>query len=338
MYETFFGLTERPFDLTPNPRYLVLTEPHREVLSTLEYAMASRTGVTVIVGEAGSGKTTLIRTAMQKQSGRMHCVHLHNPTLTRDEFVETLAERFGLSTQARQSKATLLSELEGLLRRRSDDNEATILIVDEAQSLPNNLLEELRLLANIETDDRKLLSVILAGQPELGTRLNESALRQLKQRVALRCDLRPLTAAETAGYLAGRIQIAGGTGAAVFTQQAVAVIHEHARGIPRTISVIADNALLGGFAAGERPVSSQTVRTVCRDFTLTPAAAGAHPAGENGAGSRVNGKPVDDHNNLLELRRKLAAYETHESSGDATPGRIHSANGPVRRRRFLFWS
>jgi general secretion pathway protein A len=332
MYETFFELRERPFDLTPNPRYLVLTEPHREVLSTLEYAMASRTGVTVIVGEAGSGKTTLIRTAMQKQSGRVHCVHLHNPTLTRDEFVETLAERFNLSARARESKASLLSELEGLLRRRSDQNEATILIVDEAQSLPVPLLEELRLLANIETDDHKLLSVILAGQPELGARLNEDALRQLKQRVALRCDLRPLTLTETAGYIAGRIQIAGGTGAAVFTQQAVALIHEHARGIPRTISVIADNALLGGFAAGERPVSSQTIRTVCRDFALNPA-----PPPDNGAGKRVNGKPVDDNNNLLELRRRLAAYEVQDSPGDAAPGRMVGNDGPVRRRRFLFF-
>jgi general secretion pathway protein A len=336
MYEAFFGLSERPFDLTPNPRYLVLTEPHREVLSTLEYAMAARTGVTVIVGEAGSGKTTLIRTAMQRRSGRVHCVHLHNPTLTRDEFVETLAERFGLSEQARLSKAALLSELEALLRRRNDHDEATILIVDEAQALPVALLEELRLLANIETDDRKLLSVILAGQPELAMRLNDDALRQLKQRVALRCDLRALTLAETAGYVAGRIQIAGGIGAAVFTQQAVAVIHEHALGIPRTISVIADNALLGGFAAGERPVSSQTVRTVCRDFALTPAPAGA-PSTGNGAGRRVNGKPIDDSNSLLELRRKLAAYEAQESPGEVGSGRIRGDSEPVRRRRFLFF-
>ena len=130
-----------------------------------------------------------------------------------------------------------------------------MLIVDEAQSLPLDLLEEIRLLANIETDDEKLLSVIIAGQPELVGRLNDESLRQLKQRIALRCELRPLTLQETAAYIAGRIRAAGGVGARVFTREAVELIHERSRGIPRTISVIADNALLGGFAAGQRPVS-----------------------------------------------------------------------------------
>ena len=129
--------------------------------------------------------------------------------------------------------------------------------MDEAQSLPLELLEEIRLLANIETNDEKLLSVIMAGQPELADRLNDQALRQLKQRVALRCDLRPLTLQETAAYLAGRIKAAGGVGAQVFTREAVTLIHERSQGIPRTISVIADNALLSGFALEQRPVDSQ---------------------------------------------------------------------------------
>ena len=199
MYEEFFGFTERPFDLTPNPRYLVLTEPHREALSTLEYGIASRTGITLVIGEAGLGKTTLIRAAMQRQPGQVHMVHLHNPTLTREEFVEMLAVHFRLSERARLSKTMLLSELEMMLRDRDGRNETTVLIIDEAQSLPLALLEEIRLLANVETESRKLLSVVMAGQPELATRLDEHNLRQLKQRVALRCDLRPLTAPETAG-------------------------------------------------------------------------------------------------------------------------------------------
>ena len=336
MYEAFFGLNERPFDLTPNPRYLVLTDPHREVLSTLEYAMASRTGITLIVGEAGSGKTTMIRAAMQKQPGRVHCVHLHNPTLTREEFVETLATRFGLSERATQSKAALLAELDALLRDRSSRDETTVLIVDEAQSLPLGLLEEIRLLANVETDDRKLLSVILAGQPELGTRLNDPVLRQLKQRVALRCDLRPLTAAETAGYIAGRIRISGGIGAAVFTQQAIAAIHEHAAGIPRTISVVADNALLGGFAAEERPVSSQTVREVCRDFALVPAA--LEPPAQAPAPSGGNGRPKD-RSRLLDLRETPSVNgDSKADDGAAKPGQMFNSFS-VRRKRFsFFWS
>lgn len=268
MYEEFFGLRERPFDLTPNPRFLVLTESHSEVLSNLEYGIGSRKGITVLVGEAGSGKTTLIRTAIQRQPARVHAVHLSNPTLSRQEFTEMLAAQFGLSDAAARSKAAMLVELEALLRHRRDADESTVLIVDEAHSLPMELLEEIRLLANIETDDDKLLGVILAGQPELADRLNTRDLRQFKQRIALRCELRPLTLQEAAGYIDGRVRTAGGVGSGVFTRDAVALMHEYSHGIPRTISVIADNALLGGFAASVRPVGADIVRDVCRDFDL----------------------------------------------------------------------
>ena len=177
-----------------------------------------------------------------------------------------LAVRFELTERARTSKTAMLLELETLLLRRRDAEETTVLVVDEAQSLSLELLEEIRLLANIESNDQKLLSVIIAGQPEIAKRLNEDALRQLKQRVALRCELRPLTLQETAGYIAGRIRSAGGVGAQVFTREAVTLIHERSRGIPRTISVIADNALLGGYAAGQRPVGAELVAEICRDF------------------------------------------------------------------------
>ena len=280
MYESFYGFRERPFDLTPNPRFLVMTDVHREALSNLEYGLSSRTGNTLLVGEAGTGKTTLIRTALDRQPARVHCVHVQNPALARDEFVEMLAVRFKLSERARGSKTALLLELEDVLRNRDDAGESTVLVVDEAQSLPRDILEEIRLLANIETNERKLLSVILAGQPEVTDLLNDAALRQLKQRIALRCELRPLSLQETAGYLAGRIRAAGGVGAQVFTREAVTLVHERSLGVPRTISVIADNALLTGFAVGQRPVNSSTVREVCRDFDL-----GALPAAQEGTGS-----------------------------------------------------
>ena len=274
MYETFFGFNERPFDLSPNPRFLVLTGVHGEALSNLEYAISSRKGIALLIGEAGSGKTTLIRTAVAKQPERVHCVHVNNPALTRNEFVEMLAERFGLSHAARSSKAVFLSELEALLRKRRDADETSVLIVDEAQSLPLELLEEIRLLINIETNEEKLLSVIIAGQPELSDRLGDAALRQLKQRVALRCELRALTLRETAAYLAGRIKAAGGQGARVFTREAVTLIHERSQGIPRTVNVLADNALLTSFAVGQRPVTRQIVMDVCRDFDLRQIAIG----------------------------------------------------------------
>jgi general secretion pathway protein A len=275
MYETFFGFRERPFALTPNPRYLVLTPAHREALSNLEYAIATRKGITLLLGEAGLGKTTLIRAAMAGQPERVHCVHLDNPTLTRSEFIQMLATRFGLSARASESKTVLLGELEAMLLARRAAGETTVLIVDEAQSLSLELLEEIRLLVNIETNEEKLLSVIIAGQPELADRLNDPSLRQLKQRIALRCELRTLELKETAVYLAGRIRAAGGLGSQVFTRQAVTLIHEASAGIPRSISVIADNALLSGFAVGQRPVDSQLVREVCRDFDFRGASAGA---------------------------------------------------------------
>ena len=270
MYEQFFELSERPFDLTPNPKFLVLTDSHREVLRNLEYGIASRKGLTVLIGEAGSGKTTMIRSAIARQSRQVHCVHLHNPTLSRAEFVETLAYEFGLTLEARTSKAAMLRELGAMLKRQHDQGESTVLIVDEAQSLPLDLLEEIRLLANIETDSVKLITLIIAGQPELADRLNEQSLRQLKQRVALRCELRPLTFQETAGYIAGRVKTAGGVAARVFTLDAVKLIHERSRGIPRLISVLSDNSLLGGFAAGQRPVGASIVREVSQDFDLGP--------------------------------------------------------------------
>lgn len=330
MYEAFFGLRERPFDLTPNPRFLVLTESHREVLLNLEYGIASRKGITLLIGEAGSGKTTVIRAAMERQPVKVHCVHLHNPTLSKHEFNEMLAAQFGLSAEAVRSKAAMLGELETLLRARQIQDEKTVLIVDEAQSLPMELLEEIRLLANIETNDEKLMSVIIAGQPELGVRLNERALRQFKQRVALRCELRPLTAQETAAYIVGRIKAAGGVAAEVFTRQAVAMMHERAHGIPRTISVIADNALLAGYASGLRPVGVDVVAEICRDFDLNaPSSQKGPPPPANSVATPGGGKllPVDA---LVQARKDEAQR--------AADGGLFGAFSSKRKKFSFFWN
>jgi general secretion pathway protein A len=179
-----------------------------------------------------------------------------------------LASRFELGADAEASKAVLLDKLEQVLVERRAQGEITALVVDEAQSLSDELLEEIRLLANIETADEKLLPLVLAGQPELSQRLEGLALRQLKQRVALRCELSSLDLTETAAYVATRIRMAGGTPSRLFTREAVSVIHEHSGGIPRTISVICDNALVGGMALERQPVDRSLVLEVCRDFHL----------------------------------------------------------------------
>lgn len=269
MYEQFFGLRERPFELTANPRYLFLTVKHREALSTLIYGLSARKGLTVITGEAGTGKTTLLGAALLQWHAAGHLVvALRNPTMNRHEFQEFLAREFGLGLEAARSKTTLLHEIEILLRQRHADGLLTALVLDEAHSMPIELLEEVRLLANIETADTKLLPLILLGQPELADRLNEPSLRQLKQRVALRCRLEPLDLRETAAYIAKRIRLAGGDSLRLFTREAVEAVYEGSVGIPRLINVICDNALVNGMAANEQPVGQDTIREVCADFDL----------------------------------------------------------------------
>ncbi|HEY3883778.1 MAG TPA: AAA family ATPase [Vicinamibacterales bacterium] len=267
MYTEFFGFRELPFELTPDPRFLFLTSRHREGLVNLRHALSTAKGMALLVGDAGTGKTTLLRAALRDESrGRIQCLYICNPALTRDEFVELIARGVGLSDEAARSKAAFLIELERTLRERRARGEVLALAVDEAQSLPYALLEEIRLLANIETETEKLLPVVLAGQPELADRLNEPSLRQLKQRIALRCELAPLTLEETASYIAGRIRAAGGDTTKVFTRDAVLLVHQRSRGIPRTINVICDNAFVTAMALDKKPVTRDVVAEVCRDF------------------------------------------------------------------------
>jgi general secretion pathway protein A len=269
MYEPFFGLRERPFDLVPNPRFLYLTARQREALSNLRYGLMTPRGLTLLIGEAGTGKTTLIQAILGEIGDQtVRYVLLSNPTLTRTEFYEYLAAGFGLPGEAAASKTQFLFELRRHLIAKRQSGVFNGLILDEAQSLPYELLEEVRLLSNIETPTEKLLNVVLAGQPELAERLNETNLRQLKQRISLRCELRPFTFQETGAYIAGRLRIAGTDPAKVFTREAVLAIHEASGGVPRVVNVICDNALIGGFAAQTKPIVKAIVEEVCQDFDV----------------------------------------------------------------------
>jgi general secretion pathway protein A len=272
MYQQYYGLREAPFELTPNPKFLFLTPRHGEALSNLRYGLGAAKSLTVLIGEAGTGKTTLIRAALESEEcRRIRCVYLNNPALTREDFVRTLAIRFGLSDRAGESKALFLDELERVLReRRAQGGEVTALVVDEAQSISGELLEELRLLANIETATERLLPLVLAGQPEFAARLDDPRLRQLKQRVALRCEIAPFDLSETAAYVAHRIRTAGGDASELFSREAVMLIHQYSGGIPRTVSVICDNSLVGAMGLGGRMVDRAVVLEVCRDFSLAP--------------------------------------------------------------------
>jgi general secretion pathway protein A len=269
MYQSYFGLSELPFELTANSKFLFLPARHREALSNVQYGLSAAKPLTLLIGEAGAGKTTLIQAALESDRCRkVRCVYLNNPVLTAEDFTRMLALRFELGREAGESKSVLLQALERVLRERREQGEITALVVDEAQSLTLELLEEVRLLANIETPNEKLLPLVLAGQPRLGERLEEPELRQLKQRVTLRCELAPLELTETASYIATRVTRAGGVPSRLFSQEAVIHVHERSGGIPRSISVICDNALLAAMAHGRSRVERAMVVEVCRDLRL----------------------------------------------------------------------
>jgi general secretion pathway protein A len=273
MYQSFYGLSELPFELTANPKYLFLTARQREALSNLQYGLLAAKSLTLLTGEAGTGKTTLIQSALDSDRCRhVRCVYVNNPVLTAGDFVRMLALRFDLGDEAAESKSVLLDRLEPVLKDRRALGEVTALVVDEAQSLSIELLEEIRLLANIETPTTKLLPLVLSGQPELAARLDAPELRQLKQRVTLRCELAPFELAETAAFIASRLTTAGGVPAKIFSQEAVMLIHDCSAGIPRSVSVICDNALVSGMALGRKLIDRAIVMEVCRDLRLGSAA------------------------------------------------------------------
>lgn len=332
MYEAFYGLRERPFELTPNPRFLFLTSTHREALGNLRYGLSAARGITLLAGEAGTGKTTLLRAALAlEQRNGVRTVLLDNPTMVRSEFYEFLAAGFRLSEEAARSKARFLIELRRDVQERHAAGGVTSLVIDEAQSLPYELLEEVRLLANIETSTAKLLNVVLSGQPELAHRLNEDALRQLKQRVLLRCELGALDGNETSAYIAGRLRIAGVSQVErIFTRDAVVAVHRLSRGIPRTISVICENALLGGFAQGRKPVDEAIVLEVSRDFDLREQRARA----DNLIGPAEPDEPRQDAGRQAAFPDVPAAPRA-VAAGDDRP--MFAGLAPVRRRRFLFF-
>jgi general secretion pathway protein A len=345
MYETFYGLRERPFDLISDSRFMLLTSKHREALSALKYGIAGRKGLTLLIGEAGTGKTTVIRKALDEFQADEHQVgYLSNPTLKLGEFIEWLAVEFKLSDAATASKARFLRELTETLGAHREAGHQTGLIVDEAQSLPTPLLEEIRLLSNIETPTEKLFPVVLAAQPEIVERLNEPGLRQLKQRIALRSTLLPLEGPEVAAYLAGRIQRAGGTPAQLFTREAVMAIAEFGKGIPRVISVICDNALIHGLALGRRPVSRDIIEEVCNGLDLKKIAADGStshwspevPVKRTDISLEVVETPRAAQPAFSSGRDQIRPIEATEASEPET--RTDRFNRLAPRSRFLWWS
>lgn len=268
MYQAFFGLVTEPFNLSPDPSFLYRSAQHEEALANLIYGVQSRKGFIVLTGEVGTGKTTLLECLRDHlDSHHIPFAFLFNSRLTPDQFLEMLAYDFELPC-ARNSKTEILFALNKALLDRANQNRTTALIVDEAQNLEWQVLEEIRMLGNLENRRGKMLQIVLSGQPELDRKLEQQEYRQLKQRVALRCRLQAFGADETAEYIAARLARAGMREQTVFPPDVVAEIHRRTQGIPRLINGVCDNLLLTAFAMEKRKTTTSMVDEVTRDMML----------------------------------------------------------------------
>jgi len=266
MYEQFYGLKEKPFEITPDPRFLYMSEQHREAYAHLTYALNETKGFTVITGEVGTGKTTLIQMLLARLDGHTRTAHLFNPKLSTRDFLNYICHDLGLKTEGLTTKGELLTLLHSFLLECYARKERVVLIIDEAQTLSPKLLEEVRLLTNLETPKSKLLQVILMGQPELDKILADQRFRQLRQRISVRYHLKPLNRDETREYIEKRLKVAGARDCHLFDDGAVREIWKRSNGVPRIINVLCDNALVTGYVEEKRPIERKIIRDVARDM------------------------------------------------------------------------
>lgn len=269
MYQGFYHLQEEPFRLTPEPAFICMTTQHREALSGLIYNVCTRRGLTVLVGEAGTGKTTLLFALLEILEKRRYVTAMcNNPMLTREEFYDLLLLTLGVECPSSLKSRQLMALQDALLRYRGEGRPA-VLIVDEAQRLSPDLLEEIRLLLNLETPHEKLLQIIVAGQPELADILRQPELRQLKQRVSCLCRLEPLSLEELREYLHHRLTRAGLPEQILFSEPVILLIYQYTKGIPRLVNSLCDSALQTGFALRSPRITAEILQEAAKDLDLT---------------------------------------------------------------------
>jgi general secretion pathway protein A len=271
MYKSFYNLKRSPFELTPDPFFLFPTPRHNEALATLYHGVRGHKGFVVLTGEVGTGKTLLLRCLLQlfSRSDDVAYAYIFNSRLSPAEFLQYIASDFGLPAAGR-NKGEILLDLSNYVIARGSRKLTTVLVIDEAHHLSADILEEVRLLTNLETAQEKLLQVLLVGQPELNDKLDSAALRQLKQRIAHRSQLEPLDLNETGGYIARRLQLAGlgSNSCLVFLPDAIAAVYRHSRGIPRLINTICENALITAYARQQRRVTLEIIEDIAADLRL----------------------------------------------------------------------
>lgn len=271
MYKAFYNLKRNPFEITPDPSFLFPTRRHNEALAALYYGVKRHKGFVVLTGEVGTGKTLLLRCLLQllNRSKDIGYAYIFNSRLSPGEFLQYIVGDFGLPASGK-NKSELLSELNSYVISRGQQKLTTVLIVDEAHHLSTDILEEVRLLTNLETPQQKLLQILLVGQPELDEKLDSLELRQLKQRIAFRSQLAPLDLEETRGYIERRLQLAAAQAEApaMFSRDTTAAVYRHSRGIPRLINVICENALITGYARQVQTITPDIIADIASDFRL----------------------------------------------------------------------
>jgi len=259
MYEDFYGLREKPFNLTPDPRFLFLSESHRVALEHLLYGITQKEGFMLITGDVGTGKTTLCRFLLERLEQGTETALILNPQISEEELLSGILSEFGI-TSSEIGKKGMVDRLNQFLLEKLASNRKVAVIIDEAQNLSLSVLEQIRLLSNLETEKEKLLQIILVGQPELQEKLKLPVLRQLNQRISIRCHLRPLGKNETQKYIEHRLMIAGSKGDITLSKRAISLIFKRSKGIPRLINLISDRALLGGYGKQTNHITPEIVK------------------------------------------------------------------------------
>jgi general secretion pathway protein A len=308
MYKAYFGLRAIPFGASPDPRFLYMTPQIREALACLQYGIATRKGFVVMTGEVGTGKTTLLKTVLSTfSSDRVSSAFVFNPRLDVLDFLEFVLTDFGITPQNR-TKSGMLLQLNRWLIERFRERGLCVIVVDEAQNLSWELLEEIRLLTNLETSSEKLLQIVLSGQPELEDKLRDPCVRQLRQRVSVWCRTRQLTGEETEAYIAERLRIAGAS-EPVLAPDAIRLVHHYSKGIPRLINLICEHAMITAYVEQMKPIPACIVESVCMEldlhlqpFLLSPTTLSGFPETASSSAKFNTPKPIVNTTDSLKER------------------------------------
>ena len=264
MYNDFYGFREAPFNITPDPRFLFFSDRHREAYNHILFGLRERKGFIQITGEVGAGKTTVCRALLEDLGPRYRTALILNPCLTGDQLLRTILIELGLEPS--DDRVTALQRLNQYLLDQLAEGNDVVLLIDEAQDLSHDLLEQIRLLSNLETDQRKLLQIVLLGQPELREKLDDPRLRQLRQRITVRYHLAPLSRQEVESYIQHRLQVVGANGRPSFNRWALASIYRYSGGVPRLVNAVCDKALLCGYVEGDDHLTRRHVRRAIREL------------------------------------------------------------------------